>query len=167
MLEIAEFAIGAGVIAQRGAARLHRLQQDGPDGFGQRSRPGRRHGFRRAARRQARAVQRLADIDIAEAGDDLLVQEGRLQRGRPFFQRFQEERGAELVAERLYPERAYQGMGAKLAAVAQQHEAEATRVIIDDTHAAVGGEDDMVVRGKARAFVMEAARHIALDPERA
>ena len=34
----------------------------------------------RALRRQMRAVQRLADIDIAEPGDDALVEQRRLQR---------------------------------------------------------------------------------------
>src|SRR5581483_3331119 len=87
VLEIAERAVGAPMIAQRRAARLDRIVEHGSDRVGQRnSALVRRAGFAgdgesHALGRQPRAMQRLADIDIAQPGNHALIAERGLQRG--------------------------------------------------------------------------------------
>src|SRR5262245_56397552 len=51
--------------------------------------------------RQARTVQRLDDVDIAETGDDPLIGERRLERGRAPAQRGGQRAGREVALERL------------------------------------------------------------------
>src|SRR5262245_40522471 len=81
VLKAPEFAVGAAVIAQRRAAGGDRSLEHLLDGGDEAHRVRRRHtGARRqgrgfAPRRQPRAVERLADIDVAEAGHDLLVEQ--------------------------------------------------------------------------------------------
>src|SRR5438105_949595 len=84
VLKAAELAVGAAVIAQRGAAGRNRVLQhrlDGsnePLGIGRRRAGARRQRRGPAPRRQAGAVERLANVNVAETGHDLLVE----QRGR-------------------------------------------------------------------------------------
>ena len=75
MLEIAKRAIGLSMIAQRGPARRHRLVQNLADDAREARCP---RAWRAivaceasggAARRQAGAMQSLADINIAKTGD--------------------------------------------------------------------------------------------------
>src|SRR5690242_10672508 len=83
VLEIAELAIGPDVIAQRrttgGDCRLeHRTDRIGkPVGAIERSSRSARDRARRPVRRQARLPQRLADINVAEAGNETLVHQRR------------------------------------------------------------------------------------------
>src|SRR4051812_13153889 len=95
VLEIAELAGGLAVIAQRRAAGLDRLVQHSVNCLDQpfcmigRFAAGgtlgllRRQRRRKPPRRQMRPEQRLADIDIAEPGDDALVEQRSLQAGLP------------------------------------------------------------------------------------
>src|ERR1700691_4857502 len=68
VLEIAKLAIGLHIVAQRGAAGFDRLvehradRRDQPFGPTTADRPG------EPSRRQARAIERLADIDVTEPG---------------------------------------------------------------------------------------------------
>src|SRR6516164_2192369 len=71
VLEIAEFSVGPAVIAQRRAAGLDRRMEHRFDGIDERDRArirrvARREGGGAAPRRQARPMQGLADIDVAE-----------------------------------------------------------------------------------------------------
>src|SRR5579862_7746294 len=85
MLEHAEPAVGEFVIAQRRAAGFDRVVENNLDALDQafgtfvRCACFRGDGRRQALWRQRRAMQRLADIDVAEAGDDALVEQGRLE----------------------------------------------------------------------------------------
>ncbi len=167
VLKITELAIGAGMVAQGGAAGLQRLFQNRADGLGERARAARRERAGEAARRQAGPEQGLADIDIAEARNDLLVEQRGLERGLAPRKYGRQEIAAEFVAERLDPQPLEKRVLEKLGAAAQQHEAEAARIVIGDAGAGIGRQDDVIVRRKARAFVVEAAGKGALDPERA
>ena len=95
MLEIAELAVGLTVVAQRRAAGFDGFLQHVADRRGQRARCGGRPalgvGEQRSGsgRADARAVQRLADIDVAQSGDALLVE----QRGFDWRARAGEQRG--------------------------------------------------------------------------
>src|SRR5438105_15858687 len=77
VLKAAEFAVGAAVIAQRGAAGRNGILEHRADRrhqpFGMRRRRARAHRQRRGfpSRREARAVERLADVDIVERGSNL------------------------------------------------------------------------------------------------
>ncbi|MCY1302681.1 hypothetical protein D9M70_523550 [compost metagenome] len=61
-------------------------------------------------RRQTRAPERLADIDIAETGDVLLIEQGRLQRLRLAGKAYSEIGGIERVSGRLLAKRAKIGV---------------------------------------------------------
>src|SRR4029078_10095021 len=86
MLEASEPAVGADVVAQRGAAGLDRIGEHGLHRLDQRLDRLRRLaglGGERAGkphRRDSGAKQRLAGIDVADAGDQPLIDERRLDR---------------------------------------------------------------------------------------
>ncbi len=75
MLEIAQLSTGLTVIAQRGSAGLNRLVQHLPDDRHKRADAGRGYLTGLAFRREARAVKDFADVDIAKARDDALVEQ--------------------------------------------------------------------------------------------
>src|SRR5262249_44776116 len=132
VLEIAELAVGAAVIAQRGAAGGDRVREHGPDGIDQPVRAlVRRPGPARDRRcaplgREPRAVERLADVNVAEPSHHLLVRQRGLERGLLALARTREHRGIELVAERLGTERAQERLALELGAGNELHHAEAT-----------------------------------------
>src|ERR1700722_9771918 len=74
MLGIADLAVGWAIFTQRRAAGLDRLAQHRFDRGGELGGTGAGDGRRQPARRQSGAVERLADIDIAEPGDDMLIE---------------------------------------------------------------------------------------------
>src|SRR5207244_9884928 len=80
VLEIAEFAVRLVIIAQRRAAGLDRLAEDLAHRLGEPGGACAGDGRRQPARRDPGAVQGLAYIDVAEPGDDLLVEQRRLDR---------------------------------------------------------------------------------------
>src|SRR5580704_10224858 len=86
VLEIAELAIGADVIPQRRAAGSDCRLEDRPDRLGKPVGTGERFSFsvgeraRRPVRRQTGMPERLTDIDVAQAGNQALVHQYRLQR---------------------------------------------------------------------------------------
>ena len=120
MLEHAEVAVGEPVVAQRRAAGLdrfveHRLDARRPDV--RRVRSARRSGRDRrspAPRRQPRAIERLADINIAEPGDDALVQQRRLEACLLAPAGAGQHGGVECIAERLGAESLEQRIGVEL-----------------------------------------------------
>ena len=107
MLEIAELAVRLAMVPQRRSARLDRLLEHGADRLDQRmGRAGRvsrrvRQDAGRPQRRQPGAKQRFADVDIAEAGDPLLVEQRALQRRARAGEQLRQARGVEFRRERL------------------------------------------------------------------
>src|SRR4051794_20485826 len=87
VLEIAELAVGAAMIAQRRAAGADRIVEDRTNRFSKGVRApiwlsmSIRDGRCNALGREMRAVQRLTHVDIAEPSNDALVRERGLQRG--------------------------------------------------------------------------------------
>ncbi len=76
--------------------------------------PGLRDDGRRGARRaQVRAPQRLADIDIAEPGNILLIEQRALQRLRLAGEAFRQIGGTELVAGRFRSQAEEEGIEVK------------------------------------------------------
>ena len=87
----------------------------------------------------------LADVDVAEAGDDALVHEEGLEVGLPP-QRAPGQIGAvEIVAQRLDAEAGEEGILGEIALRDQRHVAEAAGVVVGDDGAAGHGEDQVVV----------------------
>src|SRR5439155_26612437 len=82
LLEIAELARGLDVVAQGRPAGLDRLAQDAADRLGEALRPLALHRAGEPLGRQAGPEQALRDIDVAESGDHLLVEQRRLDRRR-------------------------------------------------------------------------------------
>src|SRR5258708_10753863 len=87
VLEIAEFTRSLAMIAQRRAAGLDRLVQhrvdssDETPGMVGRLALSRGQRSGQTTRREMRAEQRLADINVAQPGDDALIKQRRLQAG--------------------------------------------------------------------------------------
>src|SRR5262249_41038126 len=114
VLEHAELAVGALVVAQRRAASRDRVVERRFDGVDQRRGAlvrrtvAQRQRRSLTARRQPGAVERLADIDIAEPGDHALVEQRRFQTRVLAAAGLRQHRGVERVAERLGAERAQQ-----------------------------------------------------------
>src|SRR5947207_9562646 len=73
VLKIAEFAVGLNIITYRRAAGRNGLCQDGFDPCRQPVRPPPADRRGQPSRRQPGAIERLADIDVAEPGDDPLI----------------------------------------------------------------------------------------------
>ncbi len=96
-------------------------------------------------RRQSGAIERLADIDVAEPGDDALIEQGGLDRGH-LAGEFGSEIGAvEPRLERLRPEAGQQRVPVGLAAPHIIEQAETARVVEADDGAVVEGQDHVVV----------------------
>ena len=104
------------------ASRSARRSRPGADAIVPASRRGRQPG----------APERLADIDVAEPGDQFLVEERGLERRAAAAQESGQHRAVERVAGRLDAEPGEKGMGVKVGRLGEQHEAEAARVVEDD-----------------------------------
>src|SRR5476651_1207264 len=125
VLEIAELAGGLDVILKArpaggdGAGQHLADRHDQP--FGARA----RHRRGEAARRQPGPIERLGDIDIAETGDDTLVEQRRFDRRHLAGKRGGQARSVEFVAERLRPDAGEQRMRRqrRLGRVVEQPEA--------------------------------------------
>ena len=169
MLKIAERAIRLRIIAQGRAARRDRFGQDIANGGGKQIGFGMRlSAFEgefscRPFRRKPGAMQCFAHIDVAQSGDQALVQErgfqrrllARKQRSEPFTIQF--------IAERLDSEPfdvAALGQGC---ARHEIHETEAPRVVIDDPRSALDMKHDMVMRRDPARLMNEFALEGALS----
>src|SRR5579883_868424 len=176
MLEIAQRAVRLAMVAQGRAAGGDGLFEHGANGARQRMRLGAgraalqsdRAG--RAFRGQPGPVQGFADIDVAEPGDEALVEQRRLER--PFAAGEQAgKRGAvQIVAERLETEPFERRGVARLVERLDPHRAEAARIVVDDARAVGEADRHMIMRRIFRAGEMEFARRrllpVALDAER-
>jgi len=81
-LKLSRLAVRAPVVAQRRAARLNRALEHAPGRVENEFRAARRPIARREWM-HAGNVQRLIDVDVSESGDEMLVEQERLHRGRP------------------------------------------------------------------------------------
>src|SRR5260370_34227847 len=134
VLKAPELAVGAAMVAQRGAAGRDGILEHGLDRRDEAFRMRRRRagagrqcrGF--AARREARAVERFADVDVAEPGHGLLVEQGGLWTRRFPGAGMREPFRREGAVERLGTD-PHQRMVFELGARNQQHESEPARVV--------------------------------------
>src|SRR5262249_5094692 len=101
VLEIAEFAVGLNVVAQRRAACGDGLLQGFLDRQNQPRGTGARYSRRRALRATPGTEQCLAGVDIAQAGDPLLIEQSRLDRRAPACQRRRQSCRGEVLCQRL------------------------------------------------------------------
>src|SRR5262245_11077391 len=145
MLEITELAIGLNEITQGRASRSYCLGQNSPDGLHQALRAIALNGTGEAPRRQASPEQALRDINIAETGDNPLIEQGSLDWRRLPLERCREDRSAKTIAERLRPEIGEQGVAVKLRARHQIHKSKPPRVVEADRRAIIGLEHDMIM----------------------
>src|SRR5215204_5426727 len=158
MLEIAERAVRLRVVAQRRAAGLDGLAQHRADLLRQatgalaRIAGGRRERARGGFRMQPGPEQRLADIDVAEPGDQALIEERRLAP-----EKAGDRLPGEFVAERLEPEIAKMRRGVELGPGHEVHQPEPARVVVGDARAVREVEDDVVVGALAAGLRVELA----------
>ena len=125
---------------------------------------------------QAGAVERFANVDIAQARDQVLIQERRLdRRGLPGQTRDQIAFG-EPVPQRLRPDVGQQGMAVRRCGVEQVHRAETPCVIEGDARPAPHVQDHMVMLFRRGVVVVKfsdlgagyqhPARHAQMDQKR-
>src|SRR6185312_14150379 len=98
--EIAQLAVGPGIVAQRRTARLDRFAKDFANSSDKAFQRRLRHLARRLARIDSRAIKRLADVDIAEARHHALIEQQELDRLLA-----PGERGFQVARGELRPER--------------------------------------------------------------
>ena len=108
--------------------------------------------------REPRAMQRLADVNVAEPGDDALVQQRRLQARLLALAGPRQHRGVEGVAERLGAEPVEQRLGIELCARHDLHRAEAARIVEGHDRARRHVKDHVIVGRMLRAFVIDSGR---------
>ena len=171
MLEIAKRPVGLPMVAQRRAARRERRPQHLADRArqageaGGRLSRGRDETARGGERRDARPMQRLADIDIAEPRDQPLIEKQRLHRRLPPPKGLREKRRVERLLQRFDAEPLEELVAVELARGDEQHEAETARVVIGDAGAVLHVEDDMIMRGALVARMVEKPRQRPVHPK--
>ncbi len=94
-------------------------------------------------------MQRLADIDVAEPGNNALIHEERLEIGAAAMRALGQISRAEVLAERLHAETGEQRMRFQLRFRNEQHEAEPARIVVGDFSAARHAEEHVVMLGVA------------------
>src|SRR3546814_1024595 len=92
LAEIAKLAVRTGIIAQSRSARQNRGVKHLANCIDQPPKPRRADPAARAVRTDARQVQRLAHIDIAEPGNDSLIKQKRLHRSLSARERSRQDR---------------------------------------------------------------------------
>ena len=94
---------------------------------------------------QPGAVQSLADIDVAQAGNQPLVEERAFEWGDPVAEKRSDRLRGQAVAERLDPHPGEMPAGREAIRGDEVHEAEAARVVIGHRGAVRHRHDDVVV----------------------
>ena len=142
--EVAELAVGSREILQCRAASSDRFGEDvvncgnEPSAF-----PGKCPAGSR--RMDSGAIERFADVDVAEACDDALVEEQQLDRRFPAFQPPLQLLGVDI--ERLGSERLERRPFAELIGFNEVERSEPPRIIEREPPSLVGLDDEMVVLG--------------------
>ena len=98
-------AVGRGVVVDRASAPHDRLGQDPPDLVVQMPLVRRAQRAGRPERVESGRPQRLVGVDVADPGDERLVEQERLEPARPLAQPASEVADRERRVERLGPER--------------------------------------------------------------
>src|ERR1700731_3332896 len=93
-----------------------------------------------------RAMQRLTDVDVAEAGDDALIEQRCLQRRLLAGASGCERCRVELIAERFRTEPAQQRLAVERVTRNDLHEAEAPRVVEQNDRPGRHVKQDVVIR---------------------
>src|SRR5262245_48359063 len=140
MLEIAELAIRLDIVAQRRAAGRDRLLEHRLHGPGEALGPLALHGLRQPPRREAGAEQRLRGIDVADPGDDPLVEQGGLDGRALASECGGEDRPIEFGAQRLRPQALQQLVLRELRRLGQIHETEAPGIVEAERDITLGEE---------------------------
>lgn len=96
--------------------------------------------------RQPGAMERLADIDIAEAGNEPLVEKGGFERRFLAAESLGQIGGVEFIAQGLDPDAGEQLVAFEPGFADEIHEAETARIGIDDAQAILAGENDVIMR---------------------
>ncbi len=130
MLEIAQRAIRLDMVAQRGspatmASAITSRTHSARSPAAALPCPSCQRAFRPHAWRETRAVERLADIDVAEPGNHCLVEKSRLQRRLLVRKCRRQHLGTQAVAGRLRPEARQIGIVVKTRRLLKQEKAEA------------------------------------------
>ena len=168
VLEVSEPAIRRGVIAKGRAAGRDRLQQRLPDR--RRQTPGPLAGDRPrpALGRNARPVQALADVNVAEPGDHPLIEQGHFDRPAFAGESRIQRHGIEAVSQRIGSQMGEQLVIIQFFGLDQGHEPEAARIAKPDG-ARIQLEIHVVVRPRRRQAVAEnghPSRHAQVYDER-
>ena len=115
-------------------------------------------------------MKSFADVDVAETGDQALVEKRGLQRCRFAGEQRGEVRSVETRPQRLDPHAREKWVGLDGIGRHQIHEAEAAWIVVDDAAPIRESEDHMIVGAESRPGMMEDAGTMGairrLDPER-
>ena len=164
MLEVSKLAFRRAVISQGGPAGVDRIPKNGlnfgnqPLGARGRLTSARRQGGRLAARRQSRAIERLADIDVPEPGNDTLIEQCCFQAGLLALAATRQIAGRQGVAKGLDPEPGDQFVLLETVGRRQSHETEPPHVIVGDRRPVAHGENNMVVARIVAGVVQKLTR---------
>ncbi len=162
--EIAELAVGADEVLQAGAACVDGFGEHLLDGADQPPKPFQRDGAAAPLRVDFRAVQRLANVNVAEPGDDPLVAEQQLDRGSAAAQALPQL--ARIQLERLGTERLERRPVVQLAGRHEIDRPEPPRIVECKALPLVRFEQQMVVLPEARMVDSPTARHSEVEDHR-
>src|SRR3954451_22726534 len=146
--EIAELAVGADGVLEARPARLDRFGEHLLDRGNEALQALERHRPAGALWMDPSAVQRLADVDVAEPGDDALVAKQQLDRSGPSLQPLLQVPGLQL--ERLRAERLERRPVFQLFCRHEADRSEPPRIVEREARAVVGLEQQMIVLLEAR-----------------
>ncbi len=173
VLEVAEFAAGLAVVAQRAAAGGYGFFQRGFYGGDEAGGSGTGDGAGEAAGGDAGAEEGFGDVDVAEAGDDGLVEQGGFYGVSAVCQRGGEGGGGEggaqgfraHVGEEFVLVFGGGGHEVEAAEAAGVHEGDAPVVAGDEDHVFVGGGEGRDARLGVIGCDGHAAGHAEVDQE--
>lgn len=106
-------------------------------------------------------MERLADIDVAEARDHALIEQRCLDRGTAPVQPRRQNLRREFVAERFGAKRREMRIGVEIGFGDQIHEAEAAVIGIDDTRAVLHIKNDVIMPAEAGAVARRGMMELA------
>ena len=153
--------VGRSEITKRGAARLDRLLQYGGERGSQCTATWRRRPPPSTQRSgsspwpNASTMQGFTRVDVAHPGDDLLIQQGRLDAAPAAVQLFSQHLGREGRGYRLWPELAQDAVPRQCIDGQAFHAAEPTWIVVHEQQSPGHGEHHMVVGVELSGVVIE------------